>query len=53
MEHPGNVTLVIFGGSGDLTSRKLIPALFSMKLQKLLPPKFAILGTGRTQFSDD
>ena len=53
MEHPGNVTLVIFGGSGDLASRKLIPALFSMKLQKLLPPKFAILGTGRTQFSDD
>ena len=53
MEHPGNLTLVIFGASGDLTSRKLIPALFSMKLQKLLPPKFTILGTGRTQFSDD
>ena len=53
MEHSGNLTLVIFGASGDLTSRKLIPALFSMKLQKLLPTKFAILGTGRTQFSDD
>ena len=53
MEHPVNLTLVIFGASGDLTSRKLIPALFSMKLQKLLPPKFTILGTGRTQFSDD
>ena len=45
--------IVIFGASGDLTSRKLIPALFSMKGQKLLPSKFAILGTGRTHFTDN
>ena len=52
MENPRNLVLVIFGASGDLTSRKLIPALFSLKVQKLLPEKFAILGVGRTVFSD-
>jgi glucose-6-phosphate 1-dehydrogenase len=52
MENPGNLILVIFGASGDLTSKKLIPALFSLKVQKLLPEKFAVLGTGRTMLSD-
>ena len=52
MENPRNLVLVIFGASGDLTSRKLIPALFSLKVQKLLPEKFAVLGVGRTLFSD-
>ena len=53
MENPGNLILVIFGASGDLTSRKLIPALFSLKSQKLLPEKYAILGTGRTKIETD
>ncbi|HOF22091.1 MAG TPA: glucose-6-phosphate dehydrogenase [Bacteroidales bacterium] len=53
MEHPDNLILVIFGASGDLTSRKLIPALFSLKSQKLLPSQFAIVGSGRTSFSGD
>ncbi|NLA49399.1 MAG: glucose-6-phosphate dehydrogenase, partial [Bacteroidales bacterium] len=53
MEHPDNLVLVIFGASGDLTSRKLVPALFSLKSQKLLPSEFAIVGSGRTSFSDD
>jgi glucose-6-phosphate 1-dehydrogenase len=52
MEKPGNLILVIFGASGDLTSRKLIPALFSLKIQKLLPEKFAVIGCGRTEYSD-
>lgn len=52
MEKPGNLILVIFGASGDLTSRKLVPALFSLKVQKLLPPGFAVIGCGRTQYSD-
>lgn len=52
MENPKNLTLVIFGASGDLTSRKLIPALFSLKVQNLLPERFAVLGVGRTPFSD-
>jgi len=43
-----NQLLIIFGASGDLTRRKLIPALFELYRQKLLPPHFAILGIGRT-----
>ena len=53
MEKPANLVLVIFGASGDLTSRKLIPALFSLKVQKLLPERFTVIGCGRTPFSDD
>jgi glucose-6-phosphate 1-dehydrogenase len=52
MENPDNLIFVIFGASGDLTARKLIPALFSLKIQNLLPEKFAVLGTGRTKISD-
>jgi glucose-6-phosphate 1-dehydrogenase len=52
MENPKNLILVIFGASGDLASRKLIPAIFSLKSQKLLPEKFAILGVGRTLMTD-
>ena len=43
-----NQLLVIFGASGDLTKRKLIPALYKLYSQKLLPPRYAILGVGRT-----
>ncbi len=43
---------VIFGASGDLTKRKLIPALFQLDLQNLMPDKFAILGVGRTNYDD-
>jgi glucose-6-phosphate 1-dehydrogenase len=53
MENPKNLILVIFGASGDLASRKLIPALFSLKSQKLLPDKYAIFGVGRTKLTDD
>ncbi|NSW94814.1 MAG: glucose-6-phosphate dehydrogenase [Bacteroidales bacterium] len=53
MEKPGNLIMVIFGASGDLTSRKLIPALFSLSVQKLLPGKFAVFGTGRTKMTDE
>jgi glucose-6-phosphate 1-dehydrogenase len=53
MEQPANLTLVIFGASGDLTSRKLIPALFVLKTQKLLPSKFNVLGLGRTKMTDE
>ncbi|MBA2462248.1 MAG: glucose-6-phosphate dehydrogenase, partial [Actinobacteria bacterium] len=45
--------LVIFGGTGDLTSRKLLPALYNLALQRLLPPAFAVVGAGRTPMSDD
>lgn len=43
---------VIFGASGDLTKRKLIPALYSLFVENLLPEKFAVLGVSRTRFSD-
>ncbi|MGE4290317.1 MAG: glucose-6-phosphate dehydrogenase [Salinivirgaceae bacterium] len=45
--------LTIFGASGDLTQRKLIPALFKLYQQKHLPNQFLILGIGRTESSDD
>ena len=45
--------LVVFGASGDLTKRKLIPALYSLEIQNLLPEKFFILGASRTKLSDD
>ncbi len=53
MRKPENHILVIFGASGDLTYRKLIPAVYDLYKQKLLPEKFAVLGVSRTKFSDD
>jgi glucose-6-phosphate 1-dehydrogenase len=53
MENPRNLIIVIFGASGDLASRKLIPAIFSLRTQKLLPEKYAIVGTGRTKLSTE
>lgn len=43
---------VIFGASGDLTRRKLLPALYNLYREKLLPKKFFVLGTGRTAWDD-
>ncbi len=45
--------IVIFGASGDLTSRKLIPALFQMYVKKSMPERFAIVGAARSDFSSD
>jgi glucose-6-phosphate 1-dehydrogenase len=47
------VTLVIFGGGGDLAHRKLLPALYNLHLDALLPPRTAIVGVGRPTLSDD
>ncbi len=47
-----NHIFVIFGASGDLTKRKLVPALYSLYVQNLLPEKFAVLGVSRSEFSD-
>jgi glucose-6-phosphate 1-dehydrogenase len=46
------VTIVIFGGSGDLAHRKLLPALYNLHLDGLLPAGFAIVGVGRKDFDD-
>ncbi len=45
--------IVIFGASGDLTQRKLMPALYSLAYRRLLPEKFAVLGVARSQETDD
>jgi glucose-6-phosphate 1-dehydrogenase len=46
-------SLVIFGASGDLTSRKLIPALYNLFLKKRLPQPINIVGCARTPMNDD
>ncbi|MBE7178672.1 MAG: glucose-6-phosphate dehydrogenase [Mucilaginibacter polytrichastri] len=43
---------IIFGGTGDLNSRKLAPALYNLFLDGYLPEKFSIIGTGRTKLED-
>jgi glucose-6-phosphate 1-dehydrogenase len=45
--------VVIFGGTGDLTKRKLIPAFYNLFLDRYMPDKFAIIGLGRTPLTDD
>jgi glucose-6-phosphate 1-dehydrogenase len=46
-------TIVIFGASGDLTQRKLMPALFNLFCKKRLPKTFQIVGAARTVMTDD
>jgi glucose-6-phosphate 1-dehydrogenase len=46
-------TIVIFGASGDLTSRKLIPSLYQLHRKKRLPADTNIIGFSRTPFTDD
>jgi len=53
MNNTENQVYVIFGASGDLTKRKLVPAIYSLFVQNLLPEKFALLGVSRTEFSDN
>jgi len=49
---PEPCTMVIFGASGDLTKRKLFPALYSLAYRQLLPEKFGVLGVARTEGTD-
>ena len=44
---------IIFGGTGDLNSRKLAPALYNLFLDDWLPSEFSIIGTGRTKYTDE
>lgn len=53
MRTPSPFIFVIFGGSGDLAKRKLIPALFKLFMEKHLPDDFVILGLGRQAFTDE
>ena len=45
--------MVIFGASGDLTARKLVPALYDLAALRLLPMEFAVVGVSRTRMSHD
>ena len=49
---PDPCALVVFGASGDLTRRKLFPALYSLAVRNLLPEQFSIVGVSRTQETD-
>ena len=46
---PQACVLTIFGASGDLTKRKLIPALYNLALEKRLPERFAVVGYARSE----
>ncbi|HLY39713.1 MAG TPA: glucose-6-phosphate dehydrogenase [Terracidiphilus sp.] len=50
---PDPVIMTIFGASGDLTKRKLLPALFHLEQNGLLPEKFAIVGVARRPLGDE
>ena len=50
---PSPCVIVIFGASGDLTKRKLIPSLYDLYLSKQLPDQIAVMGISRTKMSDD
>lgn len=50
---PDPTVFVIFGGAGDLTSRKLVPALYNLFLDGWLPDRFEVLGIGHGDMSDD
>src|SRR5689334_7451084 len=44
--------ILIFGGSGDLAHRKLLPALYNLYLDNYLPDNVFIVGIGRTEYSE-
>jgi glucose-6-phosphate 1-dehydrogenase len=50
---PGSTTIVIVGASGDLTRRKLLPALYNLSRGHRLPARFAVIGVGRSTFDDE
>ena len=52
MTSDSGIIYVIFGASGDLTKRKLVPALYALFVQKLLPERFALLGVSRSLISN-
>jgi glucose-6-phosphate 1-dehydrogenase len=45
--------IVIFGANGDLTKRKLMPALYRLAYERRIPPTFAVVGNSRTAMEDD
>jgi glucose-6-phosphate 1-dehydrogenase len=50
---PDPAVLTIFGASGDLTRRKIFPALYALAVRELLPEQFAVLGVARTEHTTE
>src|SRR2546427_2975155 len=50
---PPPQALVVFGASGDLTKRKILPALYNLCCEGLLPERVAIVGYARTTWSEE
>src|SRR5438874_10736229 len=50
---PSPLTIFIFGASGDLTARKLVPALYRLYCKGRLPEEARVVGVARSRFSDD
>jgi glucose-6-phosphate 1-dehydrogenase len=50
---PQPCALVIFGATGDLTARKIVPALYNLALQRLLPAAFAVVGAARADLTTE
>src|ERR1019366_1589312 len=50
---PAPGVFVIFGASGDLTKRKLLPALYNLAVSRLLPPGFSIVGFSVTELTEE
>jgi glucose-6-phosphate 1-dehydrogenase len=53
IQKPDSLVMVIFGATGDLTYRKLVPAVYALHNQQMLPDHFHILGIGRKELSDE
>src|SRR5450759_3847578 len=52
-ENPNTTIIVIFGAGGDLTHRKLMPAIYNLYLDGLLPQKFVVMGLDIKNMSDE
>jgi len=53
MKKPDNQIIVIFGGRGDLAMRKIIPSLYALYIQGIMPERYTVLATGRGKITDD
>ncbi|MDE3170656.1 MAG: glucose-6-phosphate dehydrogenase, partial [Acidobacteriota bacterium] len=52
-KRPDPCTMILFGAGGDLTKRKLMPAIYNLASRKLLPEEFAIIGVSIESYSDE
>jgi glucose-6-phosphate 1-dehydrogenase len=52
-KHVDPCSIVIFGASGDLTARKLIPAFYHLHKEKQMPPDYRVIGFARREKTDD